>query len=59
MKTLYDSSYLAFNSDGTLSIADGVGYVDEMSETETRKLYEALHKYFGNRPAPPSEGGGE
>jgi hypothetical protein len=43
-----DRDCLALWSNGVISVSDGVGYVGIVDAKETRELYEALGKYYGD-----------
>jgi len=43
-KILWQGDYITLNSDGTISVSDGVGYVGE--EENLKGLYEALKEIF-------------
>ena len=48
ISVLWEEHYLALWDDGEISVSDGVGCVGTVDARETRKLYEALRKYYGD-----------
>jgi hypothetical protein len=57
---LWQNYYIALWSDGEISVSDGVGFVGTVDAVETRKLYEALRRYYGDDKleSEPAKGGG-
>ena len=45
---LWQNHYISLWSDGEIGVSDGVGFVGTVDATETRKLYEALRRYYGD-----------
>jgi hypothetical protein len=45
---LWQNYYISLWSDGEIGVSDGVGFVGTVDATETRKLYEALRRYYGD-----------
>lgn len=48
LSVLWEEHYLALWNDGKIGVSDGVGFVGTVDVGETRKLYEALRKYYGD-----------
>ena len=46
IKEIYSNRYMTVYSNGTMAFSDGVGYIDTLEESETKLLYEALHKFY-------------
>lgn len=45
---LWKGSYLSLWNDGEIIVFNGVAFVGFVKASETRKLYEALRKYYGD-----------
>ena len=45
---LWEDQYIAFYSNGQIGVSDGAGYSGTIYPKETRELYEALRKYYGD-----------
>ena len=45
---LWEDQNIALWSNGEIGVSDGVGYIGTIRPKETRELYEALRKYYGD-----------
>ena len=47
-RVLWEDQNIALWSNGEIGVSDGVGYIGTICSKETRELYEALRKYYGD-----------
>jgi hypothetical protein len=45
-KEICKVNFITLWDDGKITVDDGVGFVGELSITETYKIYQNLHKFF-------------
>ena len=45
--TIWEQYYISLWSNGEIGVSDGVGYIGTICSKETRELYEALRKHYG------------
>lgn len=45
---IWEQHYISLWNDGEIGVSDGVGYIGTIGADETRELYEALRKHYGD-----------